>query len=231
MPKQATAAPDPRAAARKKLIGAVRAACSRLGIADADRRAAQEELIGKASMSDMSAAELGRLLDHFNRGWSGSSTARPHVAKVRALWWTLYWLGAVDEPADHAIDAFVKRQTGIAALRFLDHVHAAPVIEALKSWAAREGVKWRCEISARPILHIHPGVTLAQFDRHSVLSAIESKLRKRKLIYGNYVDYCTRALGLNLNHWTWSDRQGDEAIRLLGKQLRRAIETEKAHAG
>lgn len=228
MPKLAAAPPaDPR---RRKLIGAVRAACARLGLADDDRRALQIELVGKASMSEMNAAELGRLLDHFNRDRSGPRDERPHAGKVRALWWTLYWLGEVDQAHDPAIDAFVRRQARVDSLRFLDHVRASAVIEALKAMAARAGVRWFDDATVAEIQAGTPGVTPAMLERHPVLAALQRRLNDRGIIHGSYVDYCTRALGLKLNQWMWSTREGDEAIRLLGRKLRAAIDAERAEA-
>ena len=146
---------------RSKLIGAVRSACKRLGIEDDDRKALQLERTGKRSMSDMSIAELGDLLTHFNRDWKLPD--RPVSGKVRALWWSLYWLGAHDRPDDEALGAFVKRQTGIAHLRFLDHRQAPAVIEALKSWLTRIGVTWPDAAEPDP----------AQvWERHAVLRTI-----------------------------------------------------------
>lgn len=128
--------------ARRKLMIAIRAACRRLGLDEDCRRETQLNIIGIASMAQMSNAQLGALLDHFNRGWKGPMGHRAYIGKIRALWWSLYWLGALDQPQDHAIDAFVRRQTGTARLAFLDHVAAHSVIEALKSWAQRSGVIW-----------------------------------------------------------------------------------------
>jgi hypothetical protein len=58
--------------ARKKLIIAVRAASRRLGIEDEDRKAIQLEVTGKASMSDMDASDIGKVLDRLNRDRTGS---------------------------------------------------------------------------------------------------------------------------------------------------------------
>lgn len=128
---------------RTKLIRAIRAACARKGIDDEDRRAIMADIVpGKRSMSDMTPGQLGKLLDHLNRDWRGPNPDRAHIGKIRALWWSLYWTGQIHKPNDEALSSFVKRQTGIEHLRFLDHRKANSVIEALKSWLERAGVMW-----------------------------------------------------------------------------------------
>ena len=207
---------------RKKLIMAVRAAARRLQLDDEDRKAIQLDLTGKASMADMDAREIGKLLDHLNRGQSGgygssSAFARsPHAAKVKALWWTCYWLGEIDSPADAALDAFVKRQTGLSSIRFLNHLSAPPVIEALKAIAARAGVMW-------PRHSANSGV----HDRRAVIDAIYAELFKRSIVRMKsawaYLGY------LNIAHG--SERELDICIRTLGKKLRRAMDKPVDEAG
>lgn len=105
---------------RTRLYRAVHAACRANGMDDDDRKALQSELFGKPSLSDMTTGEIARLLDYLNRNRKAPAGHRAHIGKVRALWWSLYWLGEVEQTDDRAIGAFVKRQTGVAALRFLD---------------------------------------------------------------------------------------------------------------
>ena len=186
----------PASDARTRKMRAVLAACRRLGIDQDARRELQRDVTGQLSMASMDEAELGRLLDHLNRDWRGTNPARPHVAKIKALWWSLYWIGAIDEPADHALSAFVKRQTGIAALRFLDHRNAFSVIEALKGWLAREGVAWPAE-----------GEDRGTAERRAVLAAIRRKLES-----------AGRTVIIDVTH----PAQLDDAIRALGKQWRAA---------
>lgn len=206
--------------ARLDMMKAVRAACRRQGIDDDSRKAIQADRIGKASMADMTVAELGRLLDHLNRHWDGPMGHRAHLGKIKALWWTLYWLGEIGDPSEHAMSAFVERQTGVSALRFLDHRKAASVIEALKSWAARVGVEWPTpERSAA--MERDQGIAIALHDRHAVLDALSRRLRDRAILNTHYSTYLAGALGLGLNHWMWTARELDAGIRLLGKRLRR----------
>ncbi|QHL90680.1 DUF1018 domain-containing protein [Sphingomonas changnyeongensis] len=217
---------DGKSDSRKRLIGAVRAAAHRSGLADDDRRALQAQITGKTSLSDMTLAEIGRVLDHLNRGWQPTGS-RATTPKIRALWWTLYWVGAVHDASSRAIDSWVKRQSGRASLRFVDHQAAAPLIEALKSWASRAGVRWPEPADLEAARLGHPDVTMQLLERHAVLRAITDKLVDRGEIHWNgHLPYIRSALGLGANHWAWSAHELDAAIRLCGKRHRRLLDRE-----
>lgn len=211
--RRSIATADGKAASRAELQRAVFAACKRLGLDSDARRDVQLGVTGKASLSDMDLGEIGRVLDALNRDWKGPAAHRAHLGKVKALWWSLYWLGALDDPKVPAIDAFVRRQTGIAALRFLDHRHAPAVIEALKAWCAREGVAW-------------PAKPDELGDRSAVMDAVWSKLRDRGVVGELRPDgYVTAALAIPAPAVRpWTRHELDAALRLLGKRLRRAID-------
>lgn len=217
---------------RSKLIVAIRAACRRKGLDDDDRRELQREATGKASLSDMTPAELGRFLDHLNRDWRGpSDNGRAYLGKIRALWWSLYWLGEIDRPDDEALTSFVKRQTGIEHLRFLDHMKAPAVIEPLKAWLERAGVVWWGpeEIALRELgAPIGSSIKIApqQADRHAVLEAIGHGLRQRGKQGDGLFNEARAWLGLSGSLYTASTVQLDAAIREFGKKLRRAIDAE-----
>lgn len=197
---------------RTRMIGAVHAACKQKGIDQDARREIQEAVIGKASLTTMDAAELRKLLDHLNRGNKPSAGRGAHAGKIRALYWSLFWLGEVDDPNDRAIDGFVRRQTGISALRFLDHKSAPSVIEALKSRLGRLGVEWSKD-------------KLEAFaDRRAVAEAIFAKLpasvgRKSHAMSG----HVALSISMTSVSSTWTAQDWDAAIRFLGKQLRKGL--------
>lgn len=217
-----------RGDSRGKLMGAVRAACGRKQISDDDRKAIQLEVTGVPSMADMDISALGKLLDHLNKDWKGPMGHRAYVGKAKALWWTLYWLGAVNEPGDAQLDAFVKRQTGKSYLRFLGHKEAFSVIEALKAWAARADVVWPTDQILAERRQATPGVEMAQLERHAVLQAISDRLRRLGALSCSYATYCETALKLASDRFTWSTVELDACIRLLGKRLRRELAKRKA---
>lgn len=134
--------------------------CRELGI-DADtRRDLQLVATGKASMSEMTDAELTRLLDALKaRGFQphagkGAPQRHPRAPRadlrlVHALWGALGRAGKLDKAGRAGLNAFVRRRFGdvwgsvpadIDMLR--DAGQIAVVIEALKSWCAREGVSF-----------------------------------------------------------------------------------------
>lgn len=199
--------PAPSNESRNRRIRAIQAACRSKGIDKDARHEIQAAVIGKASITDMNDAELGKLLDHLNRGKSPSPGRGPHAGKIRALWWSLFWLAEVDDPNDRAIDGFVRRQTGIAALRFLDHRSAPKVIEGLKARLERAGVTWPKD----------PG----EFgDRRAVAEAIFAQLGIKGFKMAGYV-----AVQIHMTSASsfWTAQHWDAAIRFLGKQNRRRL--------
>lgn len=199
--------------ARKRLYGAIRAACGRLGIDDDERKDLIHDRFGVRSMTDMSVGQLGALLDHLNKGWKGPMAHRAHLGKIKALWWSLYWLGEIDNPDQRALSAFVKRQTGISSLRFVDHGSAPSVIEALKQWLARAGVEWPTLTDTRQIELANPGFNAGLHDRHRVLQAILNRLADATAL---------TALGYATNRWSWSAHELDAAIAHGGRLLHRS---------
>ncbi len=114
---------------------------------------------GVGTSKDLTEAEaerlLARLRDIPGAGGPlrrpGSVAAGPYGAKLRALWIALHNLGAVRDPRDSAMHAFLTRQTGLPHTRFLREVRAAKAaIEALKGWLTREGVRWPEAAEADP---------------------------------------------------------------------------------
>ena len=196
---------------KTQLIRAVRAACHRLGLDDDARRDIQLALVKKRSLSDMTLAEIGLVLDRLNKDWKGPSGHGGHIGKIRALWWSLYWLGLIASPEDSALNSFVRKQTGISALRFLNHRRASSVIEPLKSWLAREGIAWERD-----------GDGFA--DRRSVARASWHRLRDLDAVPAScWGAYLAPAMSISAREADWSRHEWDAIIRHLGKLLRRKL--------
>lgn len=137
----------------------VHLACRELGI-DADaRHAIQLKVTGKESLCAMSEAELARMVDHFkalgfaptsrttNSGQRPAAT-RPDVRFAHVLWRLLADAGEVKVRGAKGLNAFIRQRFGgawgsvpidIDAMR--DARQIAAVIEALKDWCARAGVR------------------------------------------------------------------------------------------
>jgi len=133
------AAPDPA-----KVRRAIFAKCREEGIDDAARHDVQLRATGKASLKDMSPAEMEKVLRALGgriRRESRTSDLPngPHTGKLRALWISAYWLGVVRDNRDGALASWICRQTGIDAARWATPVQTAACIEALKDWMTRDG--------------------------------------------------------------------------------------------
>lgn len=136
------------------LNGAIYAGLAQVGIADEDdKRTFYARLTGKPRLTLMSdpeketvVAELRRMgfKPVLKRANGRAKLSGPYSAKLQALWIAGYNLGIVRDRDDAALEAFVKRQTGIERERWLRFARdAEQVIEALKDWIAREGgVVW-----------------------------------------------------------------------------------------
>lgn len=137
------------------------------------------------------------------------------IGKLRALWLSLYHLGIVSDPKDSAIEAFVRRQTlktnngaGVTKLRWLPQAHAYLAIEALKSWATREGVDWGASKEPRDcILIAMTGkcVTLGIFQYDTQMAARSFEL------FGN-------------SRWPLlTAGQKDKLIQIIGSEIREKL--------
>lgn len=61
----------------------------------------------------------------------------PQDRKIRALWLSLHEAGGVRDPSEAALNAWVKRETGVEALQWVDGEQASKLIEKLKMWLNR----------------------------------------------------------------------------------------------
>lgn len=216
--RSTSAARAPGSDPRTRKIRAIMAACNRLGLDEDARRDRIEQISGQRSLSRLTDGQLGKLLDGLNGGWKAGRADRPHLGKIRALWWTLYWLGEIDEPGDPALNAFVKRQTGLASLRFVDHRHSHSVIEALKAIATRAGVVWPSDADVRALEGSIPGFSQANADRIAVLQRLDQLCADKVMVFP--IELARREIGSRANMHHWSEREMDEAIRFLGQRWR-----------
>jgi phage gp16-like protein len=133
---------------RRKTLAKIHIAKKDLGLDDDTYRAMLLELTGKSSSKDLTDQQLGKLMHHLKkRGFKpkapvGSGSQRrqandPESTKIRALWLFLYEIGLVNNPSEAALAAYVKRQTGVDDLHWLNSLQCERVIESLKKWAMR----------------------------------------------------------------------------------------------
>lgn len=117
---------------------------------DAYRDAVGRAVKGKSSAKDCSTLQLDRVIDELKR--LGFKPRKPAAAKpkperrpldtsdegskARAVWLLLAEIGAVRDPSEAALNAYVRRQAGVDDLSWVSDM--LPVIEGLKAWAARK---------------------------------------------------------------------------------------------
>jgi phage gp16-like protein len=132
--------------------------CKQLGLDDDTRRDLQLVVTGKASMADMSEAEMLKVVDAlkqrgFKAGFNGASKTRRPTAKradvrlIHALWGALGRAGKLKKPGREGLNAFLRirfeKKWGAVPIdvdALTDWSQITDVIKALKDWCRREGV-------------------------------------------------------------------------------------------
>lgn len=133
------------AAQRQRLIKLVHVGKRELGMSMDVYRDMLQVITGKRSASDLSVADLERVLGKFKAAGfkvKGQSEQRrpaatPLAHKIRALWAELHQAGKVRDPSSAALDRWIKRETKIEALAWLDVATASHIVERLKKWLDR----------------------------------------------------------------------------------------------
>ncbi len=157
----------PTSPRRRALIAKVHIATKQIGLSDDEYRDILEGMFKVRSSTKLSDARLVELIEHLktlgfrdkprkprptarsSAAPSSAKEARPQwIAKLRAVWISLYYLGVVRDRSDKALTKMVQRvsggkDTGIQSLQWIDEHTAYQATEALKRMAAREaGVDW-----------------------------------------------------------------------------------------
>lgn len=140
---------------RRALLAQVHIARKALAMQDDDYRAVLERVAGHRSAKDCDDSQLRDAIAQFQgmgfrptgsvkrRALGGSQTVR----KARAMWISLYQLGAIDDGSDAALEAFGRRQLRVDRLQWADERQGFRLIEALKAMADRHG--WDQRVSSR----------------------------------------------------------------------------------
>lgn len=190
---------------------------------DAYRDFLQRET-GQRSCKGLSWGEAQRCLDALKRGSTTSQSVvdnnlkrddrpsralrleGPYAAVSRALWISAWNLGLIEDRSDRALVAFARRQTGIDHLDWVkEGADGAKVLEALKSWIAREaGVQWELPVEERRRLN----VSLTRWRKLAVIQAQVRILRQAGETAGAFLDHRT------------TNRALDDLARDLGARVR-----------
>lgn len=199
-------------------IAAIHVAKRDLGLDEDTYRAKLANITGKSSVKDMTEAERQKVLTVFrSEGFARQADRRPDgrlklsgrfAGKLQALWIAGWNLGIFQNRDDAALEAFVKRQTGLDAVRFCrDAADARKAIEALKAILAREGgVDWTV-YAAQPLHYSLDGFRIA--------FAQWNKLHPKKAS-----DFWAEVTFINGGIVPASDRSWIVVMNELGKQIR-----------
>lgn len=142
---------------RQRLIRLIHVAKRDLQMDDDSYRAVLAKVVKKTSAADLTIPELERTLEHLKRcGFKVRSKSKPagpgklakakpsrpmahdpEAKKIRALWLFLHELGAVQNPSEEALAAYVKRIAKVDALQWINGYQAETLIESMKKWAMR----------------------------------------------------------------------------------------------
>lgn len=132
---------------RRDDLSKIHIAKKQLGLDDDTYRAMLWSIARVRSAKDLDFTGRQRVLHHLRkRGFKGKPAAAsapapapmdPQIAKIRALWLELRDVGGIDDASERALQAFVRRQTGVDALAWLSTSQASAVIESLKQWLRR----------------------------------------------------------------------------------------------
>lgn len=205
---------------RRAMIAKVQIARQQLRMVEDDYRQIVFEQTGKTSLKDASEPQLARVLDVMKaKGFKPlpgkKAASHPMALKARALWISLYHLGAVHNAAEEALEAFAKRQLGCERLQWAKQSDAFRLIEALKSMATRNG--WL----------LHNRVTGKGFSpielQASLCSAILIKLKDAAVVPADWHlhDAAWKLCGIeNAKAAPWTASDYEVLAKALGEKLR-----------
>ena len=148
-----TGNPVPEADQRARLIKLIHVAKRELGMDDGTYRAMLQGAGGADSTAAMDLPALERVYKRARQvgfevkykadSWRTDQSAnykraaRPLERKVWAMWYALGREGKLQTPTPAALQAFVKRQTGVDHVRWCNDCQLHELIEALKLWQER----------------------------------------------------------------------------------------------
>ena len=131
---------------KRPLLAKVHIAKSQLKLDDEQYRDILRRVTGKESAAKCRYSELVDLVNEFKGlGWKTPRkkafrrAPSDPVKKIYALWGELQATGAVQSTDKTALDAFVRKHTGIDSVQWLLPAQQQKIIEILKQWLKRVG--------------------------------------------------------------------------------------------
>lgn len=212
----------------RAMLGKIHVARKQLAMEEDDYRQIVFDQIGRTSLKGANAAELAKVLAAMEaKGFqpiskkpgaamfknARAAAQHPMARKARALWISLYHLGAVQNPAEAALEAFANRQLGCERLVWARQSDAFRLIEALKGMAARHGWPQHCRVTGRKL-------SPPQL-QEMLCGAIMEKLRKAGAIPEDWSlnKAAERLCGFETDQ-PWTAETYAAVARMLGDHLR-----------
>ncbi|HHR4769164.1 TPA: gp16 family protein [Salmonella enterica] len=141
---------------RGKIIQLIHIAKSQMGMDTDTYRQMLISITGETSTSVMNPGQLNKVLAAMKAKGFKVKPARkartthsladyPQAKKLRALWLEMYAQGFVRDSSEEALRRWIKRETGVDGLQWLEPDMASNAIEKLKNWQERELKKLRGE--------------------------------------------------------------------------------------
>lgn len=201
---------------RRAMIAKINIARQQLGMVEDDYRQLLLDTTGRMSLKECSDAQLDRMIGALKqKGFKplppkGGAT-HPMARKARAMWISLYHLGAVHNPSEQALEAFARRQLGCDRLAFAKQSDAFRLVEALKAMAERNG--WPQQAHSLTAL------------QEALCHAILAKLKAAGEVPGDWALHVAawRLCGIeNAKSRPWNSSDYDNLAAGLGAKLRAA---------
>lgn len=136
---------------KANLIKLIHVGKTKLGFDDDVYRDIIQSTTGKTSSKDLNLAQLQAVLDRFKQlGFEIESKNKSDVKNlandaqsklIRHLWLQLHEAGQVRNGSELALSKFVENKVGVSALQFLSSHNADMVINHLRQWCKRCGIK------------------------------------------------------------------------------------------
>jgi phage gp16-like protein len=145
--KAAKSSPAIARGRRNAELAAIHVAVKQLGLDDATYRDFLFATTGRRSAAELSDGQRQQVIELLrSRGFKRTVSAEKRqkriadnsqLGMIHALWRRLKYAGALADPSERHLSAFVKKMTGIERPEWLSPEEAIRVIEGLKSWLAR----------------------------------------------------------------------------------------------
>lgn len=236
-----TASASPRDDQRRRELAAIHTAKKQLGLDDDTYRAMLAAETGKRSAGDLDAGERARVIERLRQAGFGRKESpakargnyvyheRREHRLIAALWRDLWLLGEIGDAGPRALDHFVQRQAGVAALKWLAPEAAHSVVQALKDWLGRCGFDLPSH-KARDVKKLAlQRLVRAQWARLEEAGALAFRDEThRAAALDSYFDRYAAACSKGIAHPMTTPAELDKCAERLGAWLRTA---RKNHAG